>query len=1431
MAEEWPAELGRPVVAGRVDASMPNVARVWNYLAGGRENFEADRAAARKLVSAAAAFANVVPASRAFRDRLVGYLMAEAGIRQFIDVGAGMPTARNTHEVAQALDPACRVVYVDNDPLLITHARASLRSSKEGAVRYVDADARDPAHIFAAAADILDYSEPFAILMINFLDLPSDASEIRSILAEFMAASSLGSYLAIAQLASDLDPAVTAAAQRWDQVFGAPLTLRSREEVTGLADGLELVAPGVVPVSEWHPGELAHQPGAAGTKAGETVPVYGVVARKPQARAALRADETAALSSARAAATAETRIYSLISARRFDDAQAAINDLATANPGATETGRLLRELGFLSLAEPDRHLLALAWRAAGAGHEERLSTDAREPVPEAAEASDDASPAVLAPQAPGTRPPQSSQQLGTILEKATDALFQHMFAVQAPGSLLRLRRQPTGTQFGHDLEFDLAEAGKTVVRCHVECKNLDNVVPTKDVAEKLMQQEFHHRDAPPDHWILISPRHDISSELRTMLPVWEKEGRYPFGIQVWSPETGVRVWFALEPAIYEEVYGHPPTPEEIAEAGAVAARYMMQLTPRIRVAPAWRGYLENPKLICANGEPWQHFNELYQAHLPLQAADERGALLDGTLMDRVMAWARDEADRQPRLLLADFGEGKSLFTYCLTRQLAEEFRAAPVTGVFPLRVPLKDFSQAGSARALLEDRLKYIGASYADWNVLAGQVRTLVILDGFDEMSADLSSAALEQNLKNIEACVEEFPDSKVLVTSRERVLDGANARRRTLDRLGKPVELHIAAGSRRQRVEYLEGFAAGPVLAARLAALRDLYDPIGLAAKPLFLQMIKVTLLTGNLPLTDFSEQALYRSYIDQSLRLKHKLLRDPGGQLTEDDLVRNLQAILEDVAVKLHEGNAPHVYLQDYQRTPRERRLAGMLWQMSGQEEAAPADLLQKDEDDVVNRVRVRSLLKQVAAPDPGKWPVDFFHRSMREYFVALAIARSLGEGARDLERARRLLRASPLLPEIAHFAASILKTAPDQASALDTLESLARSATLSSGEKYLGGNAVTLLHAAAGRLPHGDWPRLCLDHADLHGADLHDMNFARSSLRYANLDNANLERTDLTEANLEGVRLEETSRVLSVVAGTARIIAGYEDHTLREWRPAPGGKWANRVLATLDHRPERLNLTPLGRIVATGDDFLTVLDAGGTLDDSPGTAPADGLKEWCQFRTRSRVQAIVLDKQMALLAEEADGGVWVFCLDAATGRVIDEYGAHGAVTAYALADGNMYGVAATMETYLAQVTGGANQWGGSLEDRKVTCLALQAKPSGILLASGHQDGTVSLIRLLLDDLGDDDARGWHESLLWEHPLHDGPVNTIAFTTEDQVISGGADRSVRVTRVEPPRSGQPPVSAEPLRLTFRCRGVRCDDVSPAHTQQKLRRLSAQEA
>jgi S-adenosyl methyltransferase len=245
-------------------------------MVGGKDNFEADRAAARALMEVAPVIRAAAPASRAFLGRAVRYLVGQAGIRQFLDIGTGLPTAGNTHEVAQAVAPECRVVYVDNDPVVLSHARALLTSSPQGVTSYIDADARDPGTILAEAGAVLDFGTPLAIMMVDLLDFIEDDTAAAAAVSALIDAVPPGSYLAIMHPASDLDPALAEAERLWNQLAAQRVRLRSREAVAGFLAGLELVEPGLVTVPQWRP-----DPGQPAPE--EAIPLYAAVARKRDA--------------------------------------------------------------------------------------------------------------------------------------------------------------------------------------------------------------------------------------------------------------------------------------------------------------------------------------------------------------------------------------------------------------------------------------------------------------------------------------------------------------------------------------------------------------------------------------------------------------------------------------------------------------------------------------------------------------------------------------------------------------------------------------------------------------------------------------------------------------------------------------------------------------------------------------------------------------------------------------------------------------------------------------------------------------------------------------------------------------------------------------------------------------------------------------------
>jgi hypothetical protein len=237
-----------------IDTSVAHSARVHDYWLGGKDNFAADRAAGDAVIQAYPGIVASVRANRAFLARVVRFLAAEAGIRQFLDIGTGIPASNNTHEVAQSVAPGCRVVYVDYDPVVLLHAQALLTSSAQGALDYIDADLRDPEKLLAQAARTLDFSRPVAVMLIAIMHLIGDQDDPGGIIKQLMAAVPAGSYLALSQVASDIEAEQMAeAARRYNRLARETQRHRSHAEVTHFFDGLELLDPGVVPVPRWRP--------------------------------------------------------------------------------------------------------------------------------------------------------------------------------------------------------------------------------------------------------------------------------------------------------------------------------------------------------------------------------------------------------------------------------------------------------------------------------------------------------------------------------------------------------------------------------------------------------------------------------------------------------------------------------------------------------------------------------------------------------------------------------------------------------------------------------------------------------------------------------------------------------------------------------------------------------------------------------------------------------------------------------------------------------------------------------------------------------------------------------------------------------------------------------------------------------------------------
>ncbi|MFE2042237.1 SAM-dependent methyltransferase [Streptomyces sp. NPDC059477] len=270
MSESNPQIVASAEIRARIDTTKPHSARFWNYFVGGKDNYEVDREIGDHIKEIFPGLVDVAVTSRHFLGRAVRYLAVEQGIRQFLDVGTGLPTADNTHEVAQRAAPDARIVYVDNDPIVLTHANALLTSTPEGKTAYLDADLYDPDTVLKAAAGTLDFSQPIALIILNTLGHVAEYDKARALVQRLMAGLPAGSHLVISDSTATSEGMI-AASDAYNASGAVPYYVRGVAEIAGFFDGLELVEPGVTQVNRWRP---------EGDTSDVAVDAYGAVGRK-----------------------------------------------------------------------------------------------------------------------------------------------------------------------------------------------------------------------------------------------------------------------------------------------------------------------------------------------------------------------------------------------------------------------------------------------------------------------------------------------------------------------------------------------------------------------------------------------------------------------------------------------------------------------------------------------------------------------------------------------------------------------------------------------------------------------------------------------------------------------------------------------------------------------------------------------------------------------------------------------------------------------------------------------------------------------------------------------------------------------------------------------------------------------------------------------
>lgn len=842
-----------------------------------------------------------------------------------------------------------------------------------------------------------------------------------------------------------------------------------------------------------------------------------------------------------------------LESRRFEAAQDTLLQLREAFPDAS--GAISEQLAFLEPpAEQDpalywqQHAESLAWYGDlwRMFHRENpqisYQEERDESPPEQAEEPDGRYPAAASSGTPQAR--------GAQLERATEQLLRQLFSIPEEGNqtcLEELRVQGAGYQFGFDIDFTYRDAYGAAVHCVVECKNYQGCeIRLDNIAGKLISASG--QGIKIDHWLLISPHSKVSNELWCLQKQWKESERwYPIlDIQFWTPDQDIGELFAAFPLVYQQIYAANPDNDPAGwseeRRRAILAKWRDKLAPVPYISRHWMRYLQEPSWLLVEQETdlttVLRYEALYDCRVPMSLLDQNELPVDGTAEAYFLQWLRRE-DSPCALLLGDFGDGKTFFTYTLARRLAKDFLASPDQGFIPLRISLQRLGeQQNNCRDILDARMREFSDGVREWNAVQGRYKFLIILDGLDEMSQSMSDTAVLENLSILEELTDQFKGHKMLVTSRKMVIYSDRIRRRILSALDAPEVLHLAPVTPRDRIAFLQRMADTPSRQQRLTQIRQTHDLLGLAAKPLFLDMMRVQLDSDDIKSMDSA--GIYLHYAKEALRRKQQLALQ-GDATHPDDIQQRLLELLEELAICLYRQGTESISLNEFKAQSGQNDLAERLWDC--------AEMAQ--EEDADRRVSNRSLLKYYRGDYSERC---FCHRSMKEYFIAQGIVRHLLENKSD---GRMLLQGPNLGYEILSFAGDLLQALDDERKSLAArrLTEFAHEHMAAAGKKAssLTVNSVNLLHYGSFGLPGQDWSGLCLDNVLLSGENLSGKNFSHSSMRYAHLDNADLTECDLRYCDFTGVQFEKTGQ-LCAFAGLPSgdgFLAAYRDGKVRRWQ----------------------------------------------------------------------------------------------------------------------------------------------------------------------------------------------------------------------------------------------------------------------------------------
>lgn len=666
------------------------------------------------------------------------------------------------------------------------------------------------------------------------------------------------------------------------------------------------------------------------------------------------------------------------------------------------------------------------------------------------------------------------------------------------------------------------------------------------VLAKILQVQRHEK-SEIEHWILVAPTSELSKHVVELFEDAERlPGRYqPIkDIQIWSEENCIRELLGIEPELYALIYGKPSDEESnpekwsIEKKNEIVRKWKQKLMPVMVLPEGLQFYPSQPEKIMFELQNdvsvRVQYESLFQYRVKMAFYKDNQKIQQTYLEEDMEHWLFSESC-QTRLLLGEFASGKTFFLYCLCRKLLTEFVNNPQKNYIPICISLKNLRDGNTPFELIERRMKELGCNYEDFYDLKDKFHVLVCLDGFDEITSVVDDKTIEKNIRLLEKCCEYLTGAKILITSRPQCFEKSDIKGWLSERLGGLEVLHLApvdqeAGEQfvlygtedEERMERWEQFSGNRNIRA-------------LMEKPFFLNMIRTLFESGE----KIGENAVsvYEDYIKECLKRKfdRNFDREDIALLDTSETIDRIYHSLCFMAYNLQSQGKETVPVSEFEAYLGEPA-AKILWM----EECTGEDVRQ----DADNRFSMRTLLKYA---DAGGDRVEFSHRSIREYFVAVYLWNLLKADNPDFQEE---LRKNYYSHEILGFFAELILGDPSKSG--KSLHKLIELMEQDTEQSNLSAKIMQILYFANEDriIPKANWSKKNLADISIPGADLSDQNLSGAIFTNANLNNVHLDGCDCSYCDMTGARLGESGKVLALRYVGGELLCLYEDGCMRGW-----------------------------------------------------------------------------------------------------------------------------------------------------------------------------------------------------------------------------------------------------------------------------------------